>query len=174
MNYVKNAGRQCARLNIGCNCSPGLRILLKPGVDLPPDFAATLRGKLTAVVEAQLAPLAEEFEWSLNGFEVEAEQSVIKSADEVAADMEKIRQMFADADAARATSHNSDPNNGTYGTWAVDGIRHYAVVDASSAPEALQKALDSGEVGDWEQPTVRFVRPSPTPSAAPCGEEAKK
>lgn len=44
----------------------------------------------------------------------------------------------------------NDPHNGTLGWWKVHGIRHSAMVKASSATEAAEKAVKSGEVGDWE------------------------
>ena len=54
-------------------------------------------------------------------------------------------------------SFSRDPNNGTKGWWTVSGIRHAAVVRASSAPEAAEKAKSAGAVMDWELQSVMFL-----------------
>jgi len=51
----------------------------------------------------------------------------------------------------------NDPNNGIQGFWAVEGVRHKAIIRASSASEAVEKALKSGAVRDWELLDVNFV-----------------
>lgn len=59
------------------------------------------------------------------------------------------------AENERLARINNHPDNGKLGWWFIDGIRHYAHVRASSAPEAVKKALDL--VGDWEMPSVTFL-----------------
>lgn len=49
------------------------------------------------------------------------------------------------------------PDNGRLGFWRVEGMRHNAIVRASSAPEAVEKALEAGVVGDWEDPEANFI-----------------
>jgi hypothetical protein len=51
----------------------------------------------------------------------------------------------------------ANPDNGKLGYWQVDGVRHDTMVKASSEPEAIEKAIASGEVGDWESPSAYFV-----------------
>ena len=50
----------------------------------------------------------------------------------------------------------NNPDNGKYGWWKVEGIRHNAYAKASSASEAIQKAEEAGIVGSWEFPEARF------------------
>lgn len=54
---------------------------------------------------------------------------------------------------------NNNPDNGKCGWWRVIGIRHSALVKASSANEAAQKAEDAGEVQSWEMPSVHYWIP---------------
>lgn len=49
------------------------------------------------------------------------------------------------------------PDNGRLGFWRVEGMRHKAIVRASSAPEAVEKALEAGVVGDWEDAEADFI-----------------
>lgn len=51
----------------------------------------------------------------------------------------------------------SDPKNGTQGLWRVSGVRHNAIIRASSAPEAVEKALKAKVVGDWELLDAEFI-----------------
>ena len=44
-----------------------------------------------------------------------------------------------------------------YGYWEVEGVRQKAVVRASSAAEALERAERAGLVSDWELATARFL-----------------
>ncbi len=42
------------------------------------------------------------------------------------------------------------------GWWRVYGLRHDAIVRASSASEAVQKAIAADLIGDWEDPEAKF------------------
>ncbi|HEU4391708.1 MAG TPA: hypothetical protein VFV34_28235 [Blastocatellia bacterium] len=44
-----------------------------------------------------------------------------------------------------------------YGYWEVEGVRKKAVVRASSAAEALERAERAGLVNEWEFATARFL-----------------
>jgi len=51
-----------------------------------------------------------------------------------------------------------NPDNGKEGYWRVQGIRHDAVVKASSAPEAVDKVHEVGRVDkSWENPEAYFI-----------------
>lgn len=50
-----------------------------------------------------------------------------------------------------------DPNNGKKGWWRVSGVRHNALVRASSALEAVEKVEKKGAVGSWEYPSAEFI-----------------
>lgn len=65
----------------------------------------------------------------------------------------EIRESFDKADEERHQRHLADVNNGKHGYWRVDGVRHSAVVRASSAVEAVEK---SG-IGNWESPEAAFI-----------------
>ena len=63
---------------------------------------------------------------------------------------------FRDAEEQRHKRIASNPNNGRAGWWRVAGIRHSAIARASSAREAVEKALIAGLIGDWEDPEAEF------------------
>lgn len=42
------------------------------------------------------------------------------------------------------------PDNGKFGYWLISGIRHQAIVQASSAPQAAEIAMEQELVGAWE------------------------
>ena len=44
----------------------------------------------------------------------------------------------------------NDPNIGTLGFWHVEGLKRSAIVRATSAPEAAEKALAADVLGIWE------------------------
>jgi hypothetical protein len=62
----------------------------------------------------------------------------------------------AKSDAERIARMQADPHNGTLGWWRVDGVRHSAIVRASSAMEAVDKA-DMWVSKSWESPKARWI-----------------
>lgn len=82
-----------------------------------------------------------------------------KSLAEVIArfDTPEWRKHCDEAAAERQRVLDENPDNGRIGWWHVDGIRHSALVRASSAREAVDKALVDGAVGDWESPSARYM-----------------
>jgi hypothetical protein len=69
--------------------------------------------------------------------------------------LESLRESHIASHEARVAELKANPDNGKDGWWSVDGIRHSAVVKATSALEAIEKA--ERHVGDWESPTVQFI-----------------
>lgn len=63
---------------------------------------------------------------------------------------------FREADQQRQERIASNPNNGRAGWWRVAGLRHSAIARASSARDAVEKALTAGLIGDWEDPEADF------------------
>jgi len=59
-------------------------------------------------------------------------------------------------DAERIAKMHAHPNNGTLGWWRVDGIRHEAIVRASSAMEACELANDIVDPS-WESPEASWI-----------------
>lgn len=49
------------------------------------------------------------------------------------------------------------PDNGKSGWWRVHGIRHSCMIKASSALEAVTKAIDQQLVGEWESGEPSYV-----------------
>lgn len=66
------------------------------------------------------------------------------------------KQAMDDNEAAITARHQSNPHNGTLGWWRVEGIRHAALVKASSATEAVEKARDVVDPS-WEFPEAFWV-----------------
>lgn len=61
------------------------------------------------------------------------------------------------SDEERIERMKNHPDNGKRGWWVVDGIRHHAYAQASSAMEAIAKASTAGLVDEsWEYPEARF------------------
>lgn len=52
--------------------------------------------------------------------------------------------------------HTANPHNGTLGWWRVEGIRHAALVKASSAMQAIENARDVVDPS-WEFPEAFWV-----------------
>lgn len=69
--------------------------------------------------------------------------------------LEPLQASFREAEERTRKEHESDPNNGKLGYWEVLGIRHNAVVKASSAMEALKKS--KSHIDDWEMPKAKFL-----------------
>jgi hypothetical protein len=63
---------------------------------------------------------------------------------------------WAKSDAERIARMQSNPHNGTLGWWRVDGVRHSAIVRASSAMEAVDRA-DMWVSKSWESPEARWI-----------------
>jgi len=78
------------------------------------------------------------------------EQDFLKS-------LKRLQASFKKADKERQKKILNDPNNGKRGLWEVDGIRHAAIVRATSAMEAIELAKDI--VGNWEMPTAEYIGP---------------
>jgi hypothetical protein len=65
-------------------------------------------------------------------------------------------EVAAKADAERIARMRANPHNGTLGWWQVEGIRHGAIVKASSAMDAVEKARDVVDPS-WESPEAFWV-----------------
>lgn len=128
----------------------------------PAKFLAALQADLSAALGKHFTDheliWGDEFAKFEYGWE---EPEIIKTRKEAAADWEAAResmaQCFTDADERRAEQLAADPNNGKQGYWRVEGVRHEAIVQASSATEAVGKAVVAQAVGDWESPTAMFI-----------------
>jgi hypothetical protein len=122
---------------------------------------AGLRGDLEAVFKKHFADhelvWGEEFAQFECGFEPE----LIKTREEAAAAWEETRRVlgecWAAADERRQERLAANPDNGKLGWWQVEGVRHDALVEASSAAEAVTKAIAAGKVGDWEAPEADYI-----------------
>lgn len=84
-----------------------------------------------------------------------------------------LREMFAASQAALDAEMAAHPNNGTLGYWNVVGIRHDAIVRADSAPAAIRKAIECGEVGDWESPRAHWLGVETPACLAPAADVAR-
>lgn len=72
--------------------------------------------------------------------------------------IDQIREYAKQADIVRHEYLTNHPNNGTVGWWYVDGIRHYAYTQATSALEAIERANDAELVdSSWEAPMAYFI-----------------
>jgi len=68
---------------------------------------------------------------------------------------DKLAPAFREAEERLWATINGNPDNGRLGHWEVEGIRHRAIVKASSGKEAVERAKDI--VGDWELMGVKFL-----------------
>jgi len=69
--------------------------------------------------------------------------------------MDALKPAFDEAEAKRQKREDNNPDNGKFGYWQVNGIRHEATTQASSAGEAIEKCADV--VGSWEFAQARFL-----------------
>jgi hypothetical protein len=72
-------------------------------------------------------------------------------------DLKILSDAYAESEIERQKKLKSNPDNGKLGLWLVTGIRHKAIVKASSASEAVEKAEKSGTVGDWEYSDAAYI-----------------
>ena len=69
----------------------------------------------------------------------------------------ELRVALKEAEQERTLAIANNPDNGHFGWWFVQGLRHSAHVKASSAGEAIKRAEDFEIVGDWESPDAKFL-----------------
>ena len=68
-----------------------------------------------------------------------------------------MRGLFSSVSFDAAIDNN--PDDGKQGMWLVSGVRHSCVVNGvSTARDALNKAVASGNVGSWERCTLHQFR----------------
>ena len=104
--------------------------------------------------------LGSQWEWisgSCDHFAVSPRSGVIKSPEVRAAEFDALLAELHEAqDAAppRVLTHEKD---GNLGWWHVDGVRHSAIVKASSAAEAVKRADEADAVHSWESPDTDWI-----------------
>jgi hypothetical protein len=156
-----NVGRYCIALDFRGLSSPFVRAVLPDGIT-PGEAVERINRDLPALFSRHMG---NELHWSLNGPpEVAALSSsgVIEPKERREAKRRKSESLlaadFVEADRARDAKMAAHPSNGQVGYWLVSGIRHEAVVKASNAPEAIEKAHAAGNVDrTWESPVASFI-----------------
>jgi hypothetical protein len=168
-DQYKHVGKKWLICDVGFHVSGAIRAITEPSV--PDDATAkNLHDAVIAAVKSVLEPLlvpGSDIYWhgirredSPYGLDVQVSSGVIRPEEvekaEWDANLESLRKSFAESRAASAKARAENPNNGTDGFWWVSGVRHETTVRATTAQEAYDKAIASGDVGDWEHPSVEF------------------
>jgi hypothetical protein len=163
----QNIGRRHIGIDICTGCSPFFKVIMDADTDAAA-LAEALQADIARAIEARF-PGAE---MSLESVGVEVVfNDIIKPLEERRAEsnaqLEELRDLYAKCEAERQKRIDAHPDNGRTGFWYVSGIRHETYCTASSAREAIDKAIASGEVGDWESPDATYVGES-LPADAKC------
>lgn len=156
INQDEHVGKQLLALDFRCGCSPAFEAIIDPRLT-PEVLAKKLRDKLEDAVKEVIG---EQYKWVVP-FEiiVHGRTGIIKSREERKAKFEQnlreVQEVFTEAHEERVRRLKEHPDNGKLGYWQVDGIRHNAIVKASNAEEAVEKAKEI--VGSWESPDACFL-----------------
>jgi hypothetical protein len=156
-----NVGKMLVALDISAGCSPFVRAIVPPTRMPPESYAETLR---YALDKALRDVLGDDIEFALDEeikVSIHPQSGIIKTQEDRDAAHRKIlaeiQEMVAEGDKRHDLAMANHPDNGKLGYWRVEGVRHNAIVKASSAPEAIEKALKTEAVGSWESPDATFI-----------------
>lgn len=166
MNIYDYVGMKYVALDFS-GVSPGIKCILAPDADHGVLVETVREAVRKALTESCIA-----FEITDDGdprhfvdVMFRSEPNIIRTqAEDKAAwneNHEALAKIFKRRREEREALSVADPDNGKSGYWNVDGVRHSAFVKATSAPEAIAKAVAAGAVGDWESPTASFVGENP-------------
>lgn len=159
LDYDKHIGEYEVRIDIHASVSPSLVVVFPRPIDAA-ELSNVLEEAMRCAALEQLDRLGyTAVKWSDMAQNILActvsEPKFIKDADARKEDdrssMVRLSEAFAEGDAQREQAAKENPDNGKKGIWHVQGMRHSCYVfDCSSAPEALQRALASDKVQEWE------------------------
>lgn len=159
MNIHEHQGQKLVAIDLEPNGSPMVRAVISQGAD-----EAALAESLALKIRAAIAEIFPLHEWGTGrpvSAEVRVLHPVIKSREATKADQDanlaSIQQSCSQSAEERERRHESNPNNGKIGWWSVEGIRHSALVRASSATEAISKAEAAEAVGSWEMAEAEWI-----------------
>lgn len=155
-NKYSHVGKLLAAFNMNSVCSPLIKMILNPEVN-PEELAFVLTQELQAIFRDRGGLI--KMEWGLRPPQItvhpmtriiqpeEIERETLRIA------VGELRQiMDTNRDKQLKAMEEVQPSPGY---WIVEGIRHSALVKASTPFEAISKATN--EVGSWESPTARFL-----------------
>jgi len=147
----KHVGQKLICIDIKSICSPALWAIVDKDVDAK-KLVKTLERRLQEVVREVLG---ENIDWTMRPIEAEIVKEEIIEPQEIRNQkfndaMKEIQEDAQKADDRLNEEIENHPDNGKTGWWYISGIRHEAHVKASSAREAIDKAIKSDKIGDWE------------------------
>jgi hypothetical protein len=153
-----HVGRTLLALDLNGGCSPTIQAILPGSADLEEEVR-NFNAAFQEFMDEQFLP--GKWEWVLdNGkpkFSLHGRSKVIKPRAERSAEFDAMLAKLhglQDSAPPKPVTHEKD---GTLGWWRVDGVRHGAIVKASSAAEAIDKAVTSDAVGSWESPDAEWI-----------------
>jgi len=153
-----NIGKQLVRFDVNTGISPAIEAIVSAQM-APKDVAYLLEEALKKTVDDFFPQykLTMEQVFSVSVMHSRTikpkEEEDKEKAENLAALGDHLNQVFKETTDAYA----DNPDNDKEGYWRVTGIRHSAVVFGSSAPEVVQKAINSEAVGEWENPDAEFI-----------------
>jgi len=146
--------------------TPALLIVVDPAVD-GPTLATSLTERIKECVTSYLCESVielleyQDFVLRLDCTREEILLSASEYEAQFEANMQELRELSDSSSAKFDEEIDNNPDNGKLGMWLVSGVRHSCLVNGvSTAREAMDKAIASGEVGSWEFIEVRYLDPS--------------
>lgn len=165
MDLNNHVGKQLLALDIGGGSSPTVQGIVATGVDVD-QVVARIKERLNDVLKEELSDI----DFILDDdFKVEkhSRTGVILPPEEQRRiwreSLKQIQGVCSEGKRCLNEEIDSHPDNGNEGWWFIDGIRHSAHARASTAREAINKAIAHGAVGDWEICSMPEYMGSDTP-----------
>jgi len=156
----EHIGKKLLALNIGVGCSPALKVAVSPDLDID-EVLLQLNTKIGQLLLKTFGRVFYSLDDTDMFVKLAYEPEIILSAKEREAKYKKsfaeIGKIFREEQFKLDEESKHNPDNGKYGFWFVDGMRHHTIVRASSAPDAIAKAITSEKVGSWESPEASFI-----------------
>jgi hypothetical protein len=153
----KHEGKSLVALNIHSGVSPSVEAVLPSGADAK-IIADDIQRIINREVEVYFEFRSDDVNWPGVKVEVHPRSGKIKSKKARDGAWKKTLSSMSDAFSKGEKKFQkrlaNNPDNGRFGYWHVDGIRHHELVKAKSAEEAIKNSV---HVGDWEVVDCAYV-----------------
>ena len=153
-NLNENVGKLLIALNLNTGTTPTIETIKDSNIE-PEKFLQDLNLAFKNLLEQHLGVTKNVLNKPLE-FSLHTRTGIIKSAEERKKEWDTILDALH---SIKEPEKAPNPDDGKTGYWLVNGIRHSAVVLASTEKEAIKNA--EPDVQDWESPNACFKGEKP-------------